>query len=724
MKHELLVGAGDMVSLYHAVYNGADAIYIGGNNFGARKYAKNFSNEELVQALIICHLYGIKLYITMNTLIKNDEVPMFLGQIEFLHKAGVDAVIMQDFGMISLVREKYPNLEIHASTQANNSSLDICSLFYKMGVKRVVFSRELSLEQIKSVKVPIEKEVFVHGALCISYSGCCLMSSMLGGRSGNRGECAGSCRLPYSLEKMGKTIVDNKYLLSTKELNTVGKFNELLDSDIKSFKIEGRMKSAEYVAFITKLYRKAIDTHGANMNLEEENNKLKTIFNRKFTFGHLFEESIKDIINTDSPNHIGLPIGKVLSFDDKKIKIQLNRKLNQQDGIRFMESGKGFIVNYLYDENMQLINSSESVCYVDNKIGLDRVELVSKTLDYELVSELKKYPVRKIPITFKMTAKFNQAFLLEVNDGENRVIAKGSVVQASINAPITDMQIRKQIEKLGETPFYSTSTVIISDSNIFIPVKDINEVRRFVVSELMKIRINKKKEVVVNDVKVEKLDITKDIGITCLVYTEEQLLACHKLGVKRIYTENVELYNSYVMYSNVYFKVPRCRFHVGDNLKRNNLISDYFDFSQRSDLVLDYHLNVTNIYTAYYLYKMGIDTITLSAEFSKDDIINFINDYIKTFGVYPKLEVLGYGRVENMIIKDNLLDLNTNNYTYNLIDAKSRKFPVYFDGINTHILNFEKNDLDVSVLKNYAVIRLSFYDEDATTVTKIVKKYL
>lgn len=205
-KHELLVPAGDIKSLEQAVANGADAVYVGCKNFGARKYAQNFTNEELIKAIRYCHLYGVKIYATMNTLIKDNEVEEFLKQIEFLHRNGIDAVLIQDFGMICLVRRKYPNLEVHASTQTNTSSKETAELFYNLGVKRVVFAREMSLEEIEEIKVPIEKEVFIHGALCICYSGCCLMSSMLGNRSGNRGECTGCCRLPYTL-KIGRAHV-------------------------------------------------------------------------------------------------------------------------------------------------------------------------------------------------------------------------------------------------------------------------------------------------------------------------------------------------------------------------------------------------------------------------------------------------------------------------------------------------------------------------------------
>ena len=200
-KCELLSPVGNMESLYQAIHNGADAVYLGLKSFGARSYAKNFDEEEIIKAIKLCHLYGVKIYITMNTLIKDIEVEDFIKQVDFIHKNGVDAIIMQDFGMICLCRQMFPNLEIHASTQANNTNIETIKLFHDLGVKRVVLSRELSLDEIKKIDIPIELEVFIHGALCISYSGNCLMSSMMGSRSGNRGECTGSCRLPYTLYK-------------------------------------------------------------------------------------------------------------------------------------------------------------------------------------------------------------------------------------------------------------------------------------------------------------------------------------------------------------------------------------------------------------------------------------------------------------------------------------------------------------------------------------------
>lgn len=321
MVKELLSPVGNMESLYQAIHNGADAVYLGMKSFGARHFATNFTEEEIKEAVSLCHLYQVRIYVTMNTLIKNKEVDAFLEQVSFLYKIGVDALIMQDIGMIHLVRKKYPNLEIHASTQANNSSIETIKMFYKLGVKRVVLSREISLEEIKKIDIPIELEVFIHGALCISYSGCCLMSAMMGERSGNRGECTGSCRLLYDLYEKEKKIVSSKYLLSTRELNTTSHIKELLNSNINSFKIEGRMKSKEYVGFVTKLYRMLLDQKRIDYDKKQE--ELKTLYHRKFTDGHLFHST--NIMNIDTPNHIGLKIGKVVEITKNKIKIKLEK---------------------------------------------------------------------------------------------------------------------------------------------------------------------------------------------------------------------------------------------------------------------------------------------------------------------------------------------------------------------------------------------------------------
>lgn len=725
IKHELLAPAGNMECLKQAIFSGADAVYVGCKKFGARKFASNFTNDEIIEAIKLCHLYGVKIYATMNTLVKNDEADSFLDQVEFLHKNGIDAILIQDFGMLCLVLEKYPNLEVHASTQANTSSKETAELFYKLGVKRVVFSREMSLEEINSIDVPIEKEVFVHGALCICYSGCCLMSSQIGHRSGNLGECAGSCRLPYTLKHNGKILANNKYLLSTKELNTSTNFKELLESNILCFKIEGRMKSPEYVGFITRFYRNLIDNY-EQTNIKEANSKLKTIFNRGFTTGHLFNCTEEELMNAKSPNHIGLQIGKVIEVTKDKIKIKLDKPLNQQDGIRFLNSNKGLIVNYLYNKNKKLVNTASDICYVDNKIGLTENDIVCKTIDYNLNKSLKELPSRKIPVTITVESYIGKNLLIELIDDENNKISlQGNIVEKAKTEAITQERIKQQVSKLGNTPFECQSVHLKCDEGIFISIKELNDIRRSAVEELIKKRQICKVKFESKNVEFKKLQTKKmSPGIVAIVKTEEQLLTCLSNNVERVYTEVKPLYEKYKCKHNVFYKSKRCQLELKDNVYNSSLVSDYFDFSKYEDLSGDYGLNVYNIYTAYYLYKLGLKAVTLSVELSQLEIEQFIRLYESTFKEKSTFQMLCYGTVENMIIKGNILNINKDAYDYCLTDIKSRVFPVFYDGILTHVMNFEQRKEKLSpYLKENIQIRLDFHQETKDEVYSIIKKY-
>lgn len=725
IKHELLAPAGNMECLKQAIFSGADAVYVGCKKFGARKFASNFTNDEIIEAIKLCHLYGVKIYATMNTLVKNDEVDSFLNQVEFLHKNGIDAILIQDFGMLCLVLEKYPNLEVHASTQANTSSKETAELFYKLGVKRVVFSREMSLEEINSIDVPIEKEVFVHGALCICYSGCCLMSSQIGHRSGNLGECAGSCRLPYTLKHNGKILANNKYLLSTKELNTSTNFKELLESNISCFKIEGRMKSPEYVGFITRFYRNLIDNY-EQTNIKKANSELKTIFNRGFTTGHLFNCTEEELMNTKSPNHIGLQIGKVIEVTKDKIKMQLDKPLNQQDGIRFLNSNKGLIVNYLYNKNKKLVNTATDICYIDNKVGLTENDIVCKTIDYNLNKSLKELPSRKIPVTITVEAHINKNLSIElIDDQNNKISLQGNIVEKARTEAITQERIKQQASKLGNTPFECKNVHLKCDEEIFISIKELNDIRRSAVEKLIKKRQNCKVKFESKNVEFKKLQTEKmSPGIVAIVKTEEQLLTCLSNNIERIYTEVKPLYEKYKCKQTVFYKSKRCQLELKDNVYNSSLVSDYFDFSKYEELSGDYGLNVYNIYTAYYLHKLGIQAVTLSVELSQLEIEQFIRLYESTFKEKSTFQMLCYGTVENMIIKGNILNINKDDYDYCLTDIKSRVFPVFYDGVLTHVMNFEQRREKLSsYLKENIQIRLDFHQETKDEVYSIIKKY-
>lgn len=716
MKKELLSPAGDMESLLEAIHNGADAVYLAMKSFGARKFAKNFSKEEIIEAIKLCHLYGVRIYVTMNTLVKESEVEDFLEQVKYLHINGVDAIIMQDFGMISLVRKMYPNLEIHASTQANNSSLDTIKMFYEMGVKRVVVSRELTLEEIKQINFPIEIETFIHGALCICYSGNCLMSSMIGTRSGNRGECAGSCRLKYALKDNDKTS-PYEYLLSTKELNTSTKFSSLLNSNITSFKIEGRMKSAEYVGFITKFYRNIIDNK--NINLKEETEKLKVLFNRKFTEGNLFKTD--NLMNTKSPNHIGIEIGKVLEVTNKYIKIKLTKELNQEDGIRFNESNSGMIVNFLYDKNMKLTNSvkANDIAYIDNKVDLKRKDTIYKTIDKKLVENLKKYDLKKIPVKYKVIAKCGSNLSIKISDGENEIIKEGSPVEKSKTSPITKERIEIQLKKLGNTPFITNNINIEMDNDIFISIGEINEIRRYLTNSLIDIRSNYKKDVIEEKVDFKNIEVKKESGMVATCYKETQLLKCLSMGFIRIYVKDINLYEKYKNHKEVYYYVERNTFNISNDLVEKNLVSEYL-IPKKDNIIGNYFLNIYNSYSAYYLLEKGFKNICLSVELDSNEQIEIIKALKDKFKIDINPEILVYGRCENMIIKGNILNITNDKYRYSLLDLRKRKFKVYFENNKTYILDSKTQSVNI---KSPSVIkRFDFYDEDDKTIEKIVNE--
>lgn len=671
---ELLSPAGDMESLKAAIHGGADAIYIGMKEFGARKFANNFTREEIVDAITLCHLYGVRLYVTMNTMIKDNEVEDFLSQVDFLYNKGIDAFIMQDFGMISLLLEMYEDIEIHASTQFNNSNISTIKLLKEMGVKRVVLSRELTLDEINQIDIPIEKEIFIHGALCISYSGNCLFSSMLGSRSGNRGECSACCRLPYELYDNNKKIKSG-YLLSTKELNTSSTFNKLLQSNIQSFKIEGRMKSKEYVYFITKFYRNIIDGQEYQ---DQDIDTLKILFNREFTTGNLFNDNL---INSKSPNHIGLKIGKVIAITKDKIKIKLDKTIHQEDGIRFFKSKKGTIINFLYNEKNLLVNSCHDICYIKNTIDLDILDDVYLTSSKHLSKKLLDYPLKKIPLKIKFKAHENENCFLELSDGSNTISSYGPLCNKAKNNPITKESITKQLSKLGNTVYKVDNLDIELDSNIFIPLSNINELRRECITKLDTLRCSYQRKGK-REVSFQQLNIKSTNYKTIIVDDEKSLLKY--LSYNRIYTKDLQLFNKYKENKNIYFIERRNCFN--NKIIKKSLIGEY---RTPNNSISDYSFNVANIYSVYYLLKLGYLCVTLSVELTPLEITSLLNKFKKVFSFSPNVEVVVHDKVELMLIKGNILEL-TPNKEYTLVDSKKRTYPIYFDGITTHILNYQE----------------------------------
>lgn len=489
LKKELLVPVGSMEHLPYAIHNGCDAVYLGGRRFGARAFASNFSDEEMKKAISYCHLYGVKIYVTVNTMIFERERKSALEYIHFLYQNHVDAVIVSDLGLLTDIHEYYPDLEIHVSTQAHTETYEQMKFLKSLGATRVVLNRELSLEEIKKIPDILELEVFIHGALCVSYSGECLISALNEGRSGNRGTCAQYCRMKYKAYQNGELLnTSGPFLLSTKELNTSHHIKELVNSNITSFKIEGRMKSKEYVGFITKFYRNLIDNFDSVS--KEEEKKLKSLFHRDFTSGYLFQN--KNILNLKTANHIGIPLGEIVEVNQKRIKIKLTEEIHQEDGIKFLPSDKGMIVNFLYNEKKKLVNHAKKgeIIFIDNKIGLEKKEHVFKTIDKLLMEELQNYEEKKIPIKVRVEASLEN-FILEVTDGEKEVRIKKAICEKAKTKNTTTDEIYKQIARVGNTPFTINTIDIKLDPNLFIPVSKINEIRRDALNMLIEKRIER-----------------------------------------------------------------------------------------------------------------------------------------------------------------------------------------------------------------------------------------
>lgn len=737
-KVELLIPAGNYESLKCAVLNGADAVYFAGKNFGARKYSENFSDEEISEGIKFAHLFGVKVYVTVNTMIYESEINDLRKYLEFLYVSGVDALIMQDLGMIKMCHELLPDLEIHASTQMHNTNSDGFKYLESLGVKRVVLARELSLKEINDIKTPLEKEVFIHGALCVSYSGECLFSSLVGGRSGNRGECAGSCRLPYNLyEDDKKVYTEGKYLLSMKELSSLDNMKEILDSNIDSLKIEGRMKGKTYVSFITRLYRTIIDNYYKGRSIkvsEEDKKKLALIFNREFTKGYLNGELPNNIVNIKSPNHIGIEIGKVIEVKDK-IKILLNEDLNQEDGIRF-SNGEGMIVNFLYDKNMKLTNNVKkgNICYLDKKYNVSKDEILFKTTDSLLIKEIENYEPRKINITLKVKAKYNE--LLEVS--YDNIKLKGNIVQHSINRPTSSEEIIRSLSKLGNTYFKIDNVIGDIDDNIFISVSELNDIRRRCISLLEEDKSNSgNKNNIVNVKKKEfKVSLTNDISI--LVRNENHLKYLLTKDVDKIYVTSFSLYQKYKEDERVFYRIPRVSKELIEFKNERLLISNLgslYKYPKDNYVVSDAYLNTANSFSILKLHMDGVKKVTLSYELNLEDIERMMKDYYGKYKNNPNVEIVIYGKPELMIMKycplnklvnkDNICMVCKNGKKYYLEDRMNEKYRILNDNNHlTYIMHYKNINLldEVSYLKSLGInnFRIDLLDETNDEIDNIL----
>ena len=723
MKVELLSPVGNKKTLYQAIHNGADAVYLAGKDYGARKYADNFTKEELKEVVRYAHLFNVKVYITVNTIIYENEINDFLEYVFYLYKINVDALIMQDVGMIKAVKDKFPNMDVHASTQCHNHNDEGLNFLKSLGVSRVVLDREMSLNEINNLKSDIEKEVFVHGALCYSYSGCCLFSSLNGGRSGNRGECTQCCRLPYELYQEDKKIdTDGNYLLSTKDLNTTGRLKDILDSNIVSLKIEGRMKSPEYVGYVTRIYRKLIDNYYNNKEMtitKEEEDNLKLLFNRDFTNGYLFEDNI---MNITSPNHIGLEIGKVIKITNDKIYIKLDKDLNQEDGIRFKNSNLGMIVNRLYNEDKLLVNSIKkgNIAILDNKLNIKKDDIVLKTIDKKLTDSINQINERKIDISYLVEVD-NNKLTITITDSDNIQVKSVTEVESAKNMPTSSDNIKTSLSKVGDSIYNIVSFNIKYNQDIFIPISNLNDIRRNIIDELNEKRINRYNKSIVlkptsNKVKLKKKDNKNRISI--LVRNEEQLNICIDNNIDMIYTDSKKLYNKYKEIANVYYKTPRVinKFY---SIKNGNILCSELGsinkYYKDNKINIDYTLNTVNSKTLELFNNYNVDTICLSVEIDYNRIKDIMNNAYN-------VELLVYGKVELMITKDKLIKDNNKYYLVN----KNKRYRILNNNNITSIMDYKNIDLidkiDEYLKLNIHTYRIDLLDEEKEEIERIIDR--
>lgn len=697
-KPELLSPAGNMNSLIAAVEAGCDAVYIGGQTFGARSYAGNFNNEEILEAIKYCHLYGVKVYVTVNTLIYDGEVNEFINYIDFLHKSNIDAVILQDLGMMDLVRKTFPNLEIHASTQMHIHNLEGVKFANDMGLKRVVLARETNYNLLKKIKeeTSIELEIFIHGALCISYSGECLMSYFMGGRSGNRGTCAQACRMKYDLFDGKEKINDDNYLLSTKDLNTIQHLPKLIDIGIDSLKIEGRMKRPEYVYLITSLYRKAIDNYieyGETKINENDIIEMKKIFNREFTKGFLFGESNNNFVNSYRPNHIGIQMGKIIGKNNNRIKVKLCDRVRQGDGIRIINNNdSGCILNKIY-LNGKLVNKANTNDIIELELDGNVNDIIVKTSDLaqlETINKLLNNKSRKIKLKADLECIIDQPIKLKLDDGNNTIIALYGMVEKSNKIDMKDENIVNQIKKLGNTIYEISDIKIKRDKNIFVRISDLNELRRLAISELNNKRLytipyeKKEYEIALTEYNEEK-------GYSVTISTLEEYNNIEREKYKYIYTDNKNLLNTD---DKIVFK--NCR--VLENVEKlENVMNSEIGSLYLNKGYSDFSLNVTNSYTVAFLHSLGVKRITLSYELDEVAIETLANNYKKMYNKLPNLEVIIRSRPEVMIMKYDILKRYNINKGY-LKDAKGRKFNIIRKNNLTYIYNYEIVEKNIELL--------------------------
>lgn len=755
---ELLAPAGDRESLYAAVQSGADAVYVGGSRFSARAYASNFDEKSIVEAIDYCHLYNVKIYATINTLIKETELKEAVENARFLYEHGIDAVIVQDTGLAFLIRSILPNLEIHASTQMTVHNGKGAQFLNSRGFKRIVLARELSAEETKCISkdLGVETEIFIHGALCICYSGQCLMSSIIGGRSGNRGRCAQPCRLPYALIDMRDNSETSAYLLSPKDISTINEIRELINCGVASLKIEGRMKRPEYVAGVTQAYRRAIDNENRK-HLKKDNKVLEQLFNREgFSKAYLFGNTGRDMMAFTNPKNTGVQLGKA----ERDLTIKLLENVSINDGIRVGE--EGFSVSKILKNNNEVDEafSGESVrLFPSNyKNGDVLFKTSSSLLNNELKLSYQNPYDKKVLIKLIVAFQVGKPLTLRTEYMGREFIYEGDTVALAEKKPIDKEKLEENLRKSGDTPFKIKEVEYISFEPGFLPVSAINSARRELIQKIEDYIINKSKGKRIEALKLPESSAKDSPArlpktMVC-VNTKEQLRAAMdcKIGniaVNLFMRKDGLTLKDLSSYENekFYLRVPniiRSEYkHISDIIWKTKdqlkgivtaNLGVISEFGQSMPIIGDYKLNVFNSQAMSFFDNNLIGTC-ISAELNKREIGELAKNNNSLY------QVLVYGKIELMVSEycpiGSTIGGKTESRecsgacsisTYLLKDRKGERFLVSNDlYCRSYIYNKVPlnliNNLKELESVNVSSFRLDFIDENYDETVEVLKAY-
>lgn len=655
VEPELLAPAGDWECLRAAVANGADAVFFGLSRFNARMRADNFREDELTAITSFLHAHGVKAYVTLNVLIFTDELDDAIAELQALHDAAVDAVIIQDVGLAEISRRMFPDLRVHASTQMTITSPEGVRFAEGLGVKQVVLARELSLRELEKFPPSVPLETFVHGALCVAYSGQCLTSEALGRRSANRGECAQACRMPYELVVDGalRDLGDKRYLLSPQDLAAVNEIPALIERGVASFKIEGRLKSPEYVAAVTSVYRKAIDAaleglfEGAS---PEDWYRLEMTFSRGLFSGWMHGVNHQELVGARFGKKRGAFVGRVAASLRDHVELEsFAVVIKPGDGVVFdtggnterEQGGRVFQV-----QGNRLFFERGKIRFHEIPVGSRVWKTSDPALDRELrgsfSGRLDTDAERLTPLDLIASGKAGEPLVLECGDV---LISSRIPLQDARTRPLTTDSLRAQLEKLGGTGFSLRTLESRIEGEVILPISEINRMRRELVDKASRKPRDTGPKVTLKDI-LPALEVPKSSvsHLSVLVRSEEQLEAALAAGAREILVdyEDIRRYKDAVAAvrahggAQVFLATPRIQkageegfFKLIANAKPDGVlirnigaISHFAGSSLR--LIGDFSLNVANPVTALVFKNHGLERLTISHDLNSAQILSML----------------------------------------------------------------------------------------------------